>query len=388
MYELLFLLLPVAAVSGWYLGLRSKLIDNKKKRDLISSKYFTGLNYILNEEPDQAVNVLIQLLDKDADTVDIHLMLGNLFRKRGEVDRAIKVHKAILLKSNLQDSYRDILNLELAKDYISAGLLDRAEEILLNLIDNLKQLESSLKLLISIYEESKDWEKAINACIKLQLITKKDQSKKISHFYCEIAISHLQTKSYSFAKRTLNQALKYNPKSVRVGILLADLNIMQSNFKSAIKVLENLVLHAENYLSEIVPKIIKCYEYLGKTKDFDKVWSVILKKNNNIKVILAYVSFLQAKKGDVKALDYLNRHLLDNPSILGLSKTIELNLFLATDKFRDKLENFNEIMAKLIQKNYNFKCKSCGLASKVLEWQCPSCKEWDSFYSTSLFELS
>ena len=388
MLELLFLLLPIAAFSGWLVGVKSKNHKNKIRRENISSKYFSGLNYILNEQPDRAVDVFLQLLDKDSEMVDIHLMLGNLFRKRGEVDRAIKVHKSILVKPNLPEGYINILNLELAKDYISAGLLDRAEAILLELVGAQKELEASLNLLISIYQESKDWDKAISASNKLQYISRKDFSNEISHFYCEIALLHLDAKSFMQAKRSVKQALKYNPNSIRAGIILADIQLIQNKHKSAIKIFEKLVPYADNYLTEIVPKMVACYRHLSKSFNVKNSWDIILKNNKSPKVILAYVNYLQAHEGELIAIEFLNRHLHNSPSILGLSKIIELNLFLATDKFKDKLENFNEVMAKLIKKNYNFKCKYCGLVSKSLEWQCPSCRTWDSFQSTSLFEIT
>lgn len=388
MKELLFLLLPVAALSGWYIGVKSNIKKSNKKQDYLSSKYFSGLNYIINEQPDRAVDIFLQLLDSDNSSVDIHLMLGNLFRKRGEVDRAIKVHKSILIKDNLPQGCRNILNLELAKDYISAGLLDRAENILLSLVEQGKELDASLVLLTNIYQESKDWEKAINSCNKLQSVSKIDYTDKITHFFCEIAKSAIDSNNITQARKFIKQSLKYNRYFVRANLMLADIEISIGKFKAAINILDSLLPKAEDYLVEIIPRIIKCYKKLGRESDIQTFWGEILKNNNNIKIVLAYVGYLQSTHGDIKALHYLDDHLQKYPSILGLSKIIELNLFLSTDKFKDKLENFNEVIARLIQKNYSFKCETCGLASKTLEWLCPSCKQWSSFKSASLFEIN
>lgn len=388
MKELLFLLLPVAALSGWWVGQKSINKNNKKRNINAASKYFSGLSYILNEQPERAVDHLLQALDLNSEMVEIHLMLGNLFRKKGEVDRAIKVHKSILVRPNLPKEYCYILKLELAKDYMFAGLLDRAELILLELVDNNAELESSLNLLISIYQESKDWDKAIECTLKLQSISKKNYGFKIAHFYCEIAEEQLANKNFYAAKKNIKNAIYTNKGSVRANIILADIEIQQKNYKTALKLLENILPNNPPCFDDLISKIVLCHKELGTYFDIDKYWAELLKKNRDIKLILIYVHFIQIFKGESFALKYLMEYLNTNPSILALNKFMEINFSLITKSLQENLDNYQLLIGNVLQKKHNFKCIKCGFASKALEWQCPGCKNWDSFKTLSLFEIS
>lgn len=395
MKELLFLLLPIAAFSGWYLGIKSKTKNSKLRNDKFSSKYLHGLNYVLNEQTDRAVDIFLQMLDIDGDVVEIHLMLGSLFRRRGEVDRAIKIHKSILLRSNLPQEYCNLLKIELAKDYIHAGLLDRAELILLELVEHNIEEETSLALLGSIYEESKDWDKAIDIHLKLQAVSSTKYNIKIAQFYCELAKNAIHIKNFSQAKEYIQQALKQDETCIRAYILSGECEIEQGKYIQAIALFEKIIKHSknykdvDNYLFEIVSKIIFCYMILGKTESLTDFWhNINISNGDNVGVILAYTNYLQETKGEVVALEYLTKEIKTNYSILGLSKIVELNLLLATDRFKHNLDSFKEVIDKILQKTYNYRCVSCGLTSKILEWRCPSCKGWGTFRIAALFELN
>ena len=173
------MLLPVAALSGWILGRRNSERSRRAGVSELSSSYFRGLNYLLNEQPDKAIEVFLKLAEFNRDTVETHLALGNLFRRRGEVDRAIRVHQHLIARPNLSNEEKTIALLELGEDYMRAGLLDRAETLFTDLVAMDAQVPSALKHLISIYQHEKDWDKAIDHARRIEKISGESQGPEV-----------------------------------------------------------------------------------------------------------------------------------------------------------------------------------------------------------------
>lgn len=167
MLELLFLLLPVAVAYGWYMGRRSVRIDEDRKSSQRSRNYAAGINFLLSEQPDKAVDLFIDLLQVDTDTIDTHLALGNLFRQRGEVDRAIRIHQNLVARCLDSTEQQNLSMLELARDFVAAGLLDRAENVLISLLNDDELADDARKMLLQIYEQLNEWQKAIDIADKL-----------------------------------------------------------------------------------------------------------------------------------------------------------------------------------------------------------------------------
>ncbi|MGL4896675.1 MAG: lipopolysaccharide assembly protein LapB, partial [Shewanella sp.] len=218
MLEILFLLLPIAAGYGWYMGRRSIRQNQSNQRKQLSRDYFTGLNFLLSNESDKAVDLFISMLDVDDETIDTHLSLGSLFRKRGEVDRSIRIHQNLIARPTLTNEQRDIAMMELGKDYLAAGFYDRAEEIFLNLVSQDDHSEESETQLIAIYQVIKEWQKAID--ITKRLSRKRQQVLKpiTAHFYCQLAD---ETSDDAEKIKLLQQALKQDPKCGRALLTLA-----------------------------------------------------------------------------------------------------------------------------------------------------------------------
>ena len=171
--NLLWLLLPVAALSGWWIGRRRGNSNKNQSSSSIYPEYFKGLNFVLNEQPDKAIEVFIRMLEVDSETVETHLALGNLFRRRGEVDRAIRIHQNLIARPTLDREQRAHALLELGMDYMRLGLLDRAEGLFLELVESDLHLNQAYTELLEIYQQEKDWENAINIARKLELISGK-----------------------------------------------------------------------------------------------------------------------------------------------------------------------------------------------------------------------
>jgi lipopolysaccharide biosynthesis regulator YciM len=217
--NLLWLLLPVAALSGWLIGQRRINQKDGSSSSSIYPEYFKGLNYVLNEQPDKAIEVFIKMLEVDSETVETHLALGNLFRRRGEVDRAIRIHQNLIARPSLDREQRANALLELGMDYMRSGLLDRAEALFLELIESNLHLNDSCTELLDIYQQEKDWENAIKIARKLEIISGEKSNSIIAQFYCECADSALIDGNMRVAKDSIRQAISIYPKCVRASLI-------------------------------------------------------------------------------------------------------------------------------------------------------------------------
>ena len=227
-----------------------------------SSKYLSGLNFLLNEQSDKAVDVFLQVLDLDDEMVETHLTLGNLFRRKGEVDRAIKIHQSLIARSALSAEQRALAKYELAKDYIRAGVLDRAEKLLLELVDANEHLEAALSHLLDIYQQSKDWQNAIDVAEKLQVYSKKTLGYQIAHFHCELAQQAWIDGDVDMAKHHLKLAFAANRKCVRASILQGNIEVGLGQFREALKFYKLVCEQDPVFFSEVIHAIGRCYDAL------------------------------------------------------------------------------------------------------------------------------
>ena len=255
--ETLFLLLPVAAISGWVAGRRSKPDVQDARQNTISPIYLKGLNYLLNEQPDKAIDVFIKLLEVDSDTIETHLALGSLFRRRGEVDRAIRIHQNLIARPSLTKEQRSQSLFELGQDYLRAGLLDRAEALFSDLIVSAPHTEVALNYLIDIYQQEKDWEKAIETARRIEVKTGNKQYMRVAHYYCELAEQAIQKGDKIRAHKLVKKALNTNKNSVRASLLDGKLEIQNGNDKTAIKSLRRVEQQDISYLGEAIPLLVE-----------------------------------------------------------------------------------------------------------------------------------
>ncbi|MBV8803080.1 MAG: lipopolysaccharide assembly protein LapB, partial [Gammaproteobacteria bacterium] len=218
----IWLLLVLAGLScAWYLGYHTRLKRFAAEKLNLPRDYLVGLNYLLNEEPDKAVDVFIKMLEVDSNTVETHLAVGKLFRRRGEVDRAIRIHQNLIARPQLDKAYREQSLFELGQDYLSAGFLDRAERIFLEILNIKEYSVPALRALLDIYQQEKDWENAIQIAKKLAVATKKPTKHMIAHYYCELADNAFHKNQNEQATDYLQQALDSDENCVRASLTLA-----------------------------------------------------------------------------------------------------------------------------------------------------------------------
>lgn len=370
----LLLLLPLAAWSGYRVGRKSPRQKTAAKR--LAPGYFTGLNYLLNEQPDKAIDAFVELLQVDNETVETHLALGNLFRRRGEVDRAIRIHQNLIARPTLTTKVRKLALLELAYDYMAAGLFDRAEKLFKDLVREQPHRVESLKQLLTIYQQTKDWQQAISVSRQIAQISGIGQSENIAHYYCEIAEEAKLSGNLKAAHDALNKALAINKNSVRASILQGQYYYQAGKYKDAIKSFRRIRYQDIAYLTEVLQDLNNCYRLWGKETDLVKFLRESLEQGAGVSVLLALTSLLLAKQDDKAAADMLSEFLRDKPSLKGLEQLIDIHVQHANGPARDNLQLLHTLVVKLIDKKPVYRCEGCGYSGKTLFWQCPSCKDW------------
>jgi lipopolysaccharide biosynthesis regulator YciM len=375
--DLLWLLLPLAAASGWFVARLEQKRRVQKSLDLPSA-YFKGLNFLLNEQPDKAIEVFIRVLEVNSDTVETHLALGNLFRRRGEVERAIRIHQNLIARPTLDKEQRSQALLELGQDYFKAGLLDRAENLFLELAEIRAHSELALRLLLHIYQQEKEWGKAISVVRKLARVSGRDLNSMIAQFYCELAEQDVARNNRSSARDHLEQALAADDECVRASILLGDVNALEGNYHRAIEQWQQVEKQDIHYLGEVAERIAEAFRKLGDEQGLYDYFHVALQRHGGVSLALAFADVISSREGVEAAEKFIIEWLRRAPNVHGLHKLLELNLIKAKDSARNDLLMLKGIIEELRTQHLGYACGECGFKGKSLHWLCPGCNHWNT----------
>ncbi len=378
MLDLLWLLLPVAAASGWMAAKRSRSGGGRQKAGDLSSDYFKGLNYLLNEQPDKAIEVFIRMVEVDSETVETHLALGNLFRRRGEVDRAIRIHQNLIARPTLRRDQRTQALLELGEDYMKAGLFDRAENLFQELIELGEHRERALHHLVDIYQQEQDWDKAISTCRRLEEVTGRSMRDVIAQYYCEMAARAMEENDANRASQMIKRALSFDRNCVRASILLGQLESERGDCRSALRAYKRVAEQDVEFLSEVLEPMQTCCNSLGTPEAFGDFLREVLQDYNGISTMLALAEEIRRERGEAEAVDFVIEQLRQRPSVRGLNWLIGLSLDHSSGEARDNLLILRDLTAQLLRGKPVYECKRCGFTGKALHWQCPSCKSWNT----------
>ncbi len=376
--ELFWLLLPVAAATGWLVARRSYLRDEHSGTDERTPAYFKGLNHLLNEQPDKAIDVFVKMLEVDSDTVETHLALGNLFRRRGEVDRAIRIHQNLIARPTLNRDQRAQALLELGQDYMRAGLFDRAESLFEELAGMGMYEEQATEHLRVIYQQEKDWVECLKVAKRQEQLTGRSLATERAHYYCELAQEQFANKDYSAAKQRLKKANQADPKCVRATLLQAQIESAERMPKLAIKTLKRAEQQDLAYISEIMPLLVKCYEQLGSHSEMASYLRYLNRQTSSFAVALALVNLIQQDDGDAAAVEFLTEYLHRHPNLEGLDRLISLGLQGDQGGLLDSLQILRQLVEKILEGRSGYQCGRCGFSAKLLHWQCPGCQSWSS----------
>lgn len=378
MIELLWLLLPVAAASGWFAAHRS-LQNTMHSAAKLSSDYLKGLNYLLNEQPDKAIEVLIKLISvEDTETVETHLALGALFRRRGEVQRAIRIHQSLLEHPSVTTAQRSLALLELGQDYRRAGLLDRAEDVFTELLSIEQYREYAYQQLLGVYQQEHDWDKAISTAQDLSNISGQSLNPVIAHYYCQLADSFREQGQHEAASHALQQALHVDARCVRASLLEGQLALASNETILAIQAFKRVEQQDTDYLSEIIEPLQSCYRNLGQESEFIAYLHHILENYGGIVPLVVLTRLIKQQQGEQAAADFLLQHLLKRSSLKGLDYLLELALSETQSLTPQHLQLLKAMTSRLLKDKAAYQCRECGFMGKSLYWQCPSCKQWNT----------
>lgn len=375
------LLLPLGIAIGWLVP--SLIKEKRSSTSNLSNNYFRGLNYLINEEQDKAIEVFVKMLEDNPETVETHIALGALFRRRGETARAISIHENIISRSNLSEQQRTESQMELGRDYIRAGLLDRAEVPFRELSELPAYRRDALKFLNEIYDQEQDWDLAIKSAQDLHELSPEDKwNVVIAHYFCEKAKLALADNDYEVTENFLTESLKQHAGSVRANIIWAQLYEKQGKFPEAVARYKQVEHQNLDHLSEVLTPLLNTYEKYAETDEIIDYLQQLSKKYNGTTLLLALVEKISQKYGEREAENILINHLQDKPSVRGLEYLIALNLRrIKDDADKAKLMGLKQMMRQLQEEKPLYKCGSCGFQARQMHWQCPGCRHWSSIAS-------
>jgi len=380
--------LLVAVAAGWsiaWVSLRSRYQSKRSVKDIYHD-YFVGLNYLLGDEPDEAIDTFIRALEINSDTIETHLALGTLLRRRGKVDKAIKVHQELLARPELDSQFSDSVRLELSHDYVAAGLLDRAEQLLKELLsDSSESKLNALFQLTTVYQIEKEWQEAIDAIKTLLADPRYRKDKSIrsvgAHFCCELAEQAMANEQPQVARDHIKNAFRFDRNSARASFLMARLEKMTNNLARAIKELVRIRnLHPE-FISEIIEPMAECYQQLGEKGDireFEKFLLSCLDDQPRASTLLKLVELVRTGDSEASAMVLLSSRLRQNPSLKGIVAMLQVHVSKTEGQLQHDLLQTVEILKLLLQAKPGYQCDQCGFETRSLYWQCSSCQKWDT----------
>lgn len=377
LFQIAALLLPVAAASGWWLGKKDVVSSEFKKNKKLHNDYFRGLNYVINDQADKAVDVFIHLLEVDGDTVETHLALGHLFRSRGELDRATRIHQNLIARPKLNFEHKVQALMALGQDYLSAGVLDRAERIFLELIQLGQKDVMIFNALIRIYENECDWAKAIQIARRIESINKKSKKIDIAQFYCELALQMFEENQSKQAQSYLQQALVVNEKCVRATIILARFKSQGFHFDEAIDLYRQARRQAPELVTYFLSDMMTCLTTMGERERGLEILMQWLEQDPEIIYALSNHEFHEYIVTRASAGRVITEHLAEHYSLRGLDYFFSTYLQDCADD-TVKLQAVYRYLHELIQQNISYQCHRCGFSSSSLLWSCPSCHCWST----------
>lgn len=382
------LLLVVAIAIGWVLGRWSRQAPGVDLDDTTTQarQYYQGLNFLLHEQPDVAIDSFVSSLEVNRDTLETHLAVGSLLRRKGEVDRAIRIHQNLLARPNLEGDHLHQVHMELARDYISAGLLDRAERMLKDLVQQSQSWKrTALRHLLEIYQDEKEWDRAID--VGKELVPKKgwlrpgspaddDILRCLAHFCCEKAeIAYAKSDLHS-ARKDLKQALHYDRNCVRATMALGRIELDCGNPQAAIKVFKRVFTQNRLFLGEVLTPLHSAYRQRGEELDFINYLMACYEEFPSSSVLLKLVELIDKHQPGTQAETYLAEQLKRRPTLRGLLQVVNFQAPKASDSARENLVVLQRMLTELLHAKPTYQCDHCGFAGHQLHWLCPTCKHW------------
>src|SRR5210317_324469 len=369
----LFLLL---AAAGWAMG-RFGERDEEQQPPPLNIDYLKGLNFLLNEQTDQALEHFLEMVRVVDRTIETHFALGSLFRRRGEVDRAIRIHQNIIARPDLASEQRDQALYSLAKDYLAAGLLDRAEKLFVRLSEGSRYQVQALDALCGIYEQEREWEKAIDAGQRLEVLGGRSLALQIAHYYCELAEAAAARNDYVAARQYVKNAQSGRPRTMRGALTRAHIARDTDDSKTALKLYHRIIDENTYLIAEALPEIVSIYTRENEVEELERALRTLLEKNPEMSSLVAYTAIVNDIGGIPVIDECVEEYMLNEPT---LGEFVELQQMSAAvnDEGGTAFAKVRGALSKLAAATPRYQCQECGFSSQRLLWQCPSCREWET----------
>jgi lipopolysaccharide biosynthesis regulator YciM len=386
-FEIWWLLgIPLFFSLGWIaarVDIRQLLAESRS----LPNGYFKGLNFLLNEQHDKAIDAFIDIVKLDPEAVELHFALGNLFRRRGETERAIRVHQNLLSRPDLPVEQQTQAMYELGQDYLKAGLLDRAEETFNQLVAGQYAIQAR-RALLEIYQREKEWARAIEAAHALQESGAGGRQKEIAQFYCELAQDELVHTNSGAALAMLDKALATDRHNVRAAILLGDVQLANGDVENALLSWRRVEQQSVPHVALVAQRLMNGYKTLNRPQEGLNLLKGYLDEAPSID-LLEVVFKATLELDTVEAANQLvSAELRRTPTLLGLDKLLDARLMVAAPEVRPELSMVKNLVHGYAQKLARYQCSHCGFKARQFYWQCPGCSRWETYPPRRTEELS
>ena len=371
-WQLLFF--PLFFALGW----AAARIDIKhlvKESRALPRSYFQGLNFLLNEQPDRAIEAFVDAVRVDPQTVELHFALGSLFRRRGETERAIRMHQGLIEREDLPQDIKLQAMVELGQDFLKAGLLDRAEEIFERLRAS-ALAEEAKRNLLEIYQQEKDWEKAIAIAAELpDIATQKD----IAEYYCELAAAELIRSRPEQARQHLQTALEKNRKCVRASLLQGDMEMQEGRHADAIACWQRIEQQDPTYLALVANRLLEAFRKMDRRDEGLQLLRGYLGHYPSLDLLDVVFELVLEADGGEAAYELVRDELKRNPTLLGLDRLIQARSLTAPPETRVDLDLAKSIVQGYTRRLARYRCDNCGFKARQFYWRCPACGGWETY---------
>ncbi len=371
---LAWLLLPLGVVLGWALARR---MPQPEQQSLSTEQLGGLLSHLAGDDPDQAIAALTQAAEIDQSTAELHLTLGNLFRKRGEMDRAMRVHETLLSRPALNPQMQNQVRFELAQDYLKAGLMDRAEQMFQELAAQGLFVTAALEQLVAVYEQGRDWKQAMQAARQLEAAKGESKRAVIAQYYCEMADEARRAKNDAEALKLVRKALDTDSACVRASLMLGSLSEAQGDFDAAAKFYRRAFDQDARYLPELILPLQRVGEKLGAMEDFI-TFLADAKQISRSSLPLVVEAKMMRQEG-LDAMSHLSNSLETRPTravLVEFLDVLEKRPEVVAAGLDKPAASLRQALLKVMESSPRYQCSNCGFNPRQLFWHCPSCKQW------------
>tara|TARA_B100001063_G_scaffold73711_1_gene67916 strand:+ start:696 stop:1859 length:1164 start_codon:yes stop_codon:yes gene_type:complete len=377
----IYLLFLVAIACGWLLG---RFHGRRSATLRMSRDALPSIDFLLAENNDRALDRLLDVEEISDEAVELYLNLGRIFRDKGQTEKSIQLHQNLFARTDLSDKAQLDVELELATDFLKSGLLDRAERLLCDLLqENSHTRTQAASLLVQLYEEEREW----NSILKLYKASKlpdiPDISSRVAQAACEYANELFTDGDFLASHQYLKFAIKVNPLCARANVIFAQVAASQNEYHEAIRCYLKALKQDNNVMLSVLPELAKCFIQLEDLVGLDKQLSMHWQKNHDIEVLVKRVKLLAEQGQEQQAIEILLTELFQHPSNHGFFALVEMVVDHKAALNTSQLMSVYDILRRIVEGEFKYICRSCGFKAMEHHWRCPSCKNWSSFMAAS-----